>query len=260
MTITAKNISWSVKQKKILHDVSLKAEPGKHVAIIGPNGAGKTSLLRILAGEFSPKEGAIHYGKNTLSSLSLDELAKTRAVMSQHTEMHFPFTVAQIVAMGRFPHGKQPSKDDYTIMDQMMKACDIYHLRDQNSQTLSGGEQQRMHAARVLTQIWSNETKSKPRYLFLDEPVASLDIHHQLMLLNYLTALKKMNVGIISILHDLNLAARYADKILLLKDGKSFAYGNPKTVLTHENILASFAIDAIVQLHPTRNHPYILAA
>lgn len=230
--LKASNVHFCIRQRPIVDEVSLELNPGEILAILGPNGAGKSTFFKILSGELRCKHGAIGYNGHDIHRLKSKELAAVRAVMPQHTQVNFPFTVQEVVELGLI---STRAKDPSNLIHEVLEATNTFHLRDRVFNTLSGGEKQRVQLARVLVQIW--ETKPFPRYLLLDEPTSSLDIAQQHAVLKILKTLKSRNIGILVILHELNLAAQYADKIALLKDGAVAKAGTVEEVL-EEKILA----------------------
>jgi iron complex transport system ATP-binding protein len=244
--LTANNITFRVGNKVLISDISLSFAPGKLHLIIGPNGAGKSTLIKVLARLLRPQVGTVDYDGVDVSQTSELELAKRRAVLSQAVEVAFPLTVREVVLMGRYPHfGGRPAPTDHQIVDEVMEQFDVTEFSARNYQTLSGGERQRVNFARVLTQLWSDgrENESSRRYLFLDEPLTFLDIRHQIEFMNkvheFASAPDVVTVGVV---HDLNLAARFADHIVMLNEARVVASGTPVEVLTIERIRNVFGV------------------
>lgn len=233
--LKASNVHFCIRQRPIVDEVSLELNPGEILAILGPNGAGKSTFFKILSGEVRCKHGAIGYNGHDIHRLKSKELAEVRAVMPQHTQVNFPFTVQEVVELGLI---STKAKDPFKLIREVLEATNTIHLREQVFNTLSGGEKQRVQLARVLVQIWEN--KPFPRYLLLDEPTASLDIAQQHAVLKILKTLKSRNIGILVILHELNLAAQYADKIALLKNGVLAKAGTVEEVLDEEILAQVF--------------------
>ncbi len=179
--IQALNITYQAKEKTLLRNASLTLDNGKITAILGSNGAGKSTLLKCLSGGLTPTNGSIMLEDKALQTYPLRDLAKKRAVLSQSPEIGFPFTVLEIVLMGRAPHQQNPIKD-HEIAIEALQLVDAANLKDRLLPTLSGGEQQRVHLARVLAQLWEQQDC----YLFLDEPTSALDIKHQHQVLELL--------------------------------------------------------------------------
>lgn len=254
--IEAKNVSVAVGAKKILNDVSVEIKAGEVVVLLGANGAGKSTLLKAMCGDVKLTSGEIYLENRCLSAWNYHELARKRAVLSQHSTLNFPFTAQEVALLGRNPHIRgRESKKDLEIVSEALQLVEAAHLADQSFPTLSGGEQQRVHLARVLAQIWERQTE---RYLLLDEPVASLDLAHQHLTLQTARNFARENTAVLCVLHDLNLAAAYADKIMILQNGRVFACGKPWKVLKSEIIREVFGIDAIVTRHPKFDIPLIV--
>ncbi|MEM9885249.1 MAG: heme ABC transporter ATP-binding protein [Bacteroidota bacterium] len=249
--IKVQNISVHIGAKKILQDISLALHPKEVLAIIGANGAGKSTLLKAIAGQIQPKTGNIFLNERSVKDWKANELAQVRAVLSQHTQLSFSFKVLDTILLGRFPQrAKESSSQSRAIAYWALEKVNLTNKADQDIRTLSGGERQRAHFARILVQLYDNNTKAN-KYLLLDEPTASQDIaqQHHLLRLAELSA-KELGYGVLVILHDMNLAAQYADRIALLKDGKMITAGTPRSVLTPKNIKTAFDIDALVKKHP----------
>lgn len=257
MTLTAHNISVRIKDKMLIEDISILIEPGQLVVIIGPNGAGKSTLMRALAGDIKPQCGEVRMGNRLLTNWSTREVARVRAVLPQNSTLTFPFTVLQVVLMGRNPHIKGiESVQDYAIVRKALETAQIDHLENRIYTSLSGGERQRVQLARVISQIW--ETGAGQRYLLLDEPTNSLDLTHQHATLDLARKFAEQGVAVLAVLHDLNLAAQYADKIVLLHRGKHVITGTPTQVLTMEIIESVFDIPVMITDHPHLSCPLII--
>ena len=245
--LTATNITFRVGNKTLISGVSVSFAAGKLHLIIGPNGAGKSTLVKVLARLLRPQEGRVEYEEVDVSNASEAELAKRRAVLSQAVEVAFPLTVREVVMMGRYPHfGGRPGPADEKVVDEVMQHFDVTEFSERDYQTLSGGERQRVNFARVLAQLWrdgSSDGGSSCRYLFLDEPLTFLDIRHQI---DFLKKIRRFtdapDVVTVGVVHDLNLAARFADQIVLLDNGAVVANGTPTEVLTAERIEAVFDV------------------
>jgi len=244
--LTARNITLRVGKKSLISDISVSFAPGKLHMIIGPNGAGKSTLVKVLARLLRPQIGDVEYEGVDVSKTSEAKLAKCRAVLSQAIEVAFPLTVREVVMMGRYPHfGGRPGPTDERIVDEAMQHFDVTEFSQRDYQTLSGGERQRVNFARVLSQLWpdGSATAQSCRYLFLDEPLTFLDIRHQI---DFLRKIRKFTdspgVVTVGVVHDLNLAARFADQIVLLNHGRVVANGPAAEVLTAERIQAVFEV------------------
>ena len=257
--LKAEHICYSIGGKTLLNDISLAFEPGKMNLIIGPNGAGKSTLMRILSGQAKSDTGDVQYEDRNISAMKEAELATCRAVLSQNIEVAFPMQVHEIVMMGRYPHFRQaPSKIDREICGEAMKLFDVDALGNRNYMTLSGGEKQRVHFARVCAQIWDTG-QTGCRYLLLDEPLTFLDIHYQIDLMEKITAmLRNSSLVVAGVLHDLNLAIKYADNIVLMHEGTILAQGVRENVLTRENIKTAFRIEPDILRDELRDGFYLL--
>ena len=244
--IEAENISYKVGDKGILRDVSVRISGGEVTAVLGPNGAGKSTLIGCLTGSHRPQQGIVRMAGEPMEAYSLQELSRRRAVLSQSNPINFPFTALEVVSLGRSPYINDGSVGgDGEIAREALEAVDAGHLQDRIFPTLSGGEQQRVHFARALAQLWECEGG----HLFLDEPTASLDLKHQHQLLKLVRDLaRSRGFGVCVIMHDLNLAMRYALRAVLLKDGGVFAAGEVRETLTPGNIQSVFDVSAALAL------------
>ena len=229
--LNAKNIHFCIRQRPIVEQADISLQAGELLAVLGSNGAGKSTLLKILSGEISCKQGDIRYNGVSLSDYSSKALARVRAVMSQHSTLSFPYKAMEVVELGL---GNQTVSSPDELLREVMVETQTWELRDRQYGKLSGGEKQRVQLARVLIQIW--EIKPYPRYLLLDEPTSSMDIAQQHHVLQIVSRLKERNIGVLAIVHDLNLAAAYADNVALLKDGMICHQGATASVMTSENL------------------------
>jgi len=246
------DIDVSYGAKKILEAVSFYADRGEILGIIGPNGSGKTTLLKAMSRVVTPENGNIHLSGHNLGTFSFQELAQQVAVVPQEISISFDYTVREIVMMGRHPYiGRFASETarDLEICDRAMHLAKVTYLADSSVHEISGGERQRVLIARALTQ--------EPKILLLDEATSNLDISHQIEILNIVKGLTN-DITVISVFHDLNLAAYYCDRLIVLKDKKIVAVGEPNDVLTRELLDAVYGIDALVKPHPLTGKPYIL--
>jgi iron complex transport system ATP-binding protein len=252
--LEASNITFRVGDRALIYDVSVAFAPGRLHLIIGPNGAGKSTLIKVLARLLRPQTGRVEYEGVNVEKRGEAELAKRRAVLSQAIEIAFPLTVREVVMMGRYPHfGGRPGPIDERITDELMTLFDVTEFSARNYQTLSGGERQRVNFARVLAQLWradsppvsaSTPAVSSCRYLFLDEPLTFLDIHHQIAFMKKVRGFADApDVVTVGVVHDLNLAARFADRIILLNRGSIVAAGTPAEVLTADHIREVFCVE-----------------
>lgn len=225
--LVVRGISASLGRRAVLRDVSLAVAPGRTVAVVGPNGAGKTSLLRCLAGLLRPSSGSASLGGRDLLSLGDRERARWVAYLPQQAHVTFPFTALEVVLMGRHPHlgwRDAESPKDFDIAREALEETGALALSNRPVTQLSGGERRRVFFARALAQ--------QPRLLLLDEPTADQDLHHALLLLE--RARRGADTCVVAVLHDLNLAGRFADRMLLLHEGRIAAEGEPSEVLVPE--------------------------
>jgi iron complex transport system ATP-binding protein len=216
MTLATHGLGVAKGRAKLLRDVSVAFEPGRVTAVVGPNGAGKSTLLATLAGTQKPTDGSVTLDGVSLQRLGSAALAQRRAVLSQDFQVAFPFTVAEVVAMGRLPHELHA---DLQIVAQAMHAADIASLASRNVLTLSGGERQRVGLAKALAQVWAPVSGMGANWLLLDEPLAALDPVHQREVLRTVRRFAAEGGGIVMVLHDLELATSAADFVLVLKGG-----------------------------------------
>ena len=245
--IVANNITYKIGNKTILNDVSVTFAAGKINLILGPNGAGKSTLVKVICNQIKPQRGTIYYGKNNLKDSAIGQLAKIRAVLSQNTELAFPLKVKEVVMMGRYPHFQvNPREKDKNACTEAMRFFDVEAMADRDYLTLSGGEKQRVHFARVVSQIWYNDHEDC-RYLILDEPLTFLDVHYQFHFMHKLQDLMKQeNLVIVGVVHDLNLAAKFADHLVLLNKGNLLASGTKTEVLTKEHMKAAYRLEPVI--------------
>jgi len=262
--LQATNITFSVGQKRLIEDISVSFAAGQLHLIIGPNGAGKSTLIKVLARLLRPQVGGVEYEGIDVRDAREADLAKRRAVLSQAIEVAFPLSVREVVMMGRYPHfGGRPGPVDEKIVDEVLTHFDVTEFIDRDYQTLSGGERQRVNFARVLAQLWANQNgheatppKSRSRYLFLDEPLTFLDIRHQIDFMKKVQAFAgASDVVTVGVVHDLNLAARFADQIVLMDRGRVVASGSPAEVLTIDRIRNVFGVEpSFVSSHHSGLH------
>ncbi|MFF3015588.1 ABC transporter ATP-binding protein [Streptomyces sp. NPDC057939] len=241
--ITTTRLSWSVNGHRLLDDIEMEAHEGKTVGLLGPNGSGKSTLLRLLAGLRRPDTGTIRYDDTDLGDLGRRMLARRLAVVEQDVSAHHHVNVRQVVELGRTPfRGRFDAltEHDRRIVDAALRRADITDKQHRIWHTLSGGEKQRTQLARALAQ--------EPREILLDEPTNHLDIRHQLELLDLLATL---DATCVVALHDLNLAARYCDHVVVLDHGRVAAAGAPADVLTPDLIRSVYGVDVLVDREPT---------
>lgn len=256
--LKTENISYRIGNKLILNGISAEFKPGEFNMILGPNGSGKSSFLKIFSGEIKATEGTVLYNDQKITALKKEELAKHRAVMSQQPELSFPLMVEEVVMMGRYPHFTfNPNKKDETICAAVMERMNLELFKERNYLTLSGGEKQRVQYARVLAQVWEKPATGY-RYLFLDEPLTSLDINYQQEFLHIAKEFANNNTVLVAVMHDINLAIQYADKLFFLKQGELVAHGKPKEVLSEELIKKVFNVSSTIITNPVTNSPLVI--
>ncbi len=249
--LEARTVSYAVNGKALIAQVSLALQPGEVLVIVGPNGAGKTTLLNLLTGDLHPDQGEVLLDGVALQQISNREQARRRAVMRQRFSISFPFTAMEVVLMGRHPHLQQRERnDDVAIARQALACTQALPFETRTFPTLSGGEQTLVTLARVLAQT--------APILLLDEPTAALDLRHQHTILRLTRAVAAAGGSVLAILHDLNLAATYADRIGLLSNGQLVALGTPWEVLNAPQLTAVYQVQVVVQAHPTLATPLVL--
>ena len=256
MSMCAENISLHRSGFDLLRHVSMTVEAGKVTAIVGPNGAGKSSLLRVLTGEMQASKGRVLLNGRTLSQWPIIERAQLLAVLPQHTTLNFPFTANEVVGLGRIPH-QTGSATDAEIVAQALKLVDAQYLQKRFYTQMSGGEKQRVQLARVLAQIWQ-PCPGEEQFLVLDEPTSAFDLAHQKLTLDIVRQLAARGVGAVMVLHDLNLAARCADNLVVFDGGLIAAQGSPEEILTEQLIQQVFGVKAIIDRHPTTHKPLVI--
>lgn len=238
------NATLSIKDVTLFSEISFDLNAGEILTIVGPNGAGKSSLLKALASDHIISKGEIQLSGVCASEIPLAERARTLAVLPQLSLLNFPYTVEEVVSLGRIPHSTGFSYDKAVVLEAMER-LDISHLSQRLYTQLSGGEKQRAQLARVMVQIWPSDTP-KERILMLDEPTTALDLGHQQQLMTCLREFTCQGVGVLMVLHDINLAIRYSDRILALKDGRCLAAGTPLQIAT-ESVMSSL-FDANIKI------------
>lgn len=245
--LRVESISYKIDNRHLLKDITFSIRKGEMVAILGANGAGKSTLMKILCREKQPSEGRVVYDAKNLNDYSAKELAGKRATLYQQNTVSLAFTVQEIVLMGRY--GKEAPNTylaDQLALKETMEICGICHLADRSMLTLSGGEQQRVHLARVLSQVWDN----KEALLLLDEPISNMDMLYQHQTLAIANSLAKKGFMVVCVLHEINLAAQYADRVIMLKGGRKWWDGAPEEVFTSRNIFTAFGVHTQVQTDP----------
>ena len=256
--IRASNVDVFIGRKQILHGIDFEAAPQEFTAIVGPNGSGKSTFLKALSGELD-HDGDISINGVALETLKPWQAASRRAVMAQQTTLSFPFTVREIVQLGLTGgfSGARPGEIEH-LPERALEAVDLTGFAGRYYQELSGGEQQRVQLARVLCQVWAPVLNGQPRFLFLDEPVSSLDIKHQIAIMRVARNYAKRGGGVIAVLHDLNLMSMFADKVSVFHKGRIAAAGTPQEVLTDRLVETVFDCSLRVGVPPADGAPFIL--
>jgi len=253
--IEAVSVSVRIGSKILLNDVSFALEPGSTVALVGPNGAGKSTLLRALAGELKPSSGNVRLKGQPVSAYPARVLSLHRAVLSQSITVTFPFTVAEIVQMGA---GERTGPSVTALADNALAEVELSDFGDRIITTLSGGEQQRAHLARVLVQLACGEAAHGPGILLLDEPTASLDLKHQLDVLETARRCAARGITVVAILHDLNLAALFGQRVIVLDRGRIAGDGSPRETITDEMLTSIFGVTGAVGHAAASGLPHVL--
>lgn len=252
--IVSQNLSFHYDSEKVLEDLSFSIQPGEVIGILGPNGTGKTTLLKILLGLLKNYKGSVTWNGHEIRSLSRSERSSQAAFVPQQEDFLFPFTVRDIVLMGRATREKRwgfETREDLIAADRAIAWTDLNAVQSRSILSLSGGERQRVLVARALAQ----ETSC----LILDEPTAHLDIKHQMDMMERLQRLnREKGMTILMSLHDINMASLYCGKILLLKEGKVFAFGAPREVITSAHLQAVYETSFSVSVGAKTGKPYSL--
>jgi iron complex transport system ATP-binding protein len=257
--VEAEGVGFRAGGRELISGISARFEAGLLHLIIGANGAGKSTLIKVLARLQRPHTGQVRYSGQDVTAAPERDLAKHRAVLSQAIDVAFPLTVREVVMMGRYPHfGTRPAAHDFAIVDEVMAFFEVTDMAERSYPTLSGGEKQRVNFARVLAQVW-RPMPGRERVLFLDEPLTFLDIRHQIDFMKKVRATTEAgDMVVIGVVHDLNLAARFADRLVLLDHGRVAAAGPGPEVLTPGNIKQAFGIEPIVTSIPGTSGPHLI--
>ena len=257
MSIQTKSISYAVGQKKILKDISLEIKPGEVTTIIGPNGSGKSTLLKIISGDFEEMSGKVFYDETKLTSISLKRRAQLRSVMSQSQMIMFDYNVKDILSMGWLGFENAENLDAYDeVLKKIVDECSITSLLDRKFNVLSGGEQRRVHFARTLLQLNYEDNFSTNKYLFLDEPTANLDLRWEVKLMRIIKKIAKKGIGVFLVLHNLDLAFNFSDKVALLNNGMLHSFGSVKDVFQDDTLSDIYGIDVKVDFKNSRVNYY----
>lgn len=253
MSIEIRNASLTLGNKVLLDNFSAQFASGELTVILGPNGTGKSSLLKLLSGEWRTDGELSYYGK-TANQWTPEKLAASMGILPQSSSLNFAFTVREVVELGGLTL-TATQQEISAIASEKMAQTDVLHLAERLYPSLSGGEKQRVHLARVLTQLAKSP---QPPILMLDEPTSALDIAHQHRTLGLAKQLASGGSAVIAVIHDLNLAAQYADKIMMLNGGKMAAQGTPEQVLKPSVIKAVYNWPVHIIPHPVNHHPVVI--
>ncbi|MGR3621082.1 heme ABC transporter ATP-binding protein [Pseudophaeobacter sp.] len=254
MTLQARNISVKLGRRRVLAGVDFSASAGRVTAIVGPNGSGKTTLLRSITGEVA-HQGEVRLNGADVANLQPWQLAAIRAVQPQSSSIAFPFNVLEIVRLGL---SAGLSAADSSVPMKALQAVGLNRFAGRMYQGLSGGEQQRVQLARVITQVWEPVVDGIPRWLILDEPVASLDIGHQFTVMDLARDYAARGGGVVAVMHDLNLTAMFADYVVLMETGQIATTGSPAEVLTDETLARTYGCAVPVNTTPPAQIPFLL--
>lgn len=255
--LQCQSISVAIGSRHLLKDVSFYARAGEFTIIVGPNGAGKSTLLKVLSGEIRPVEGHVSYNGEPVTRMRPAQLAKCRAVLPQSVTLAFSLTVEEVVRLGVEAAGVRRSAQA-SLCEAVLGEVGLGGWGTRLYQDLSGGEQQRVQFARVLAQVPMPVVNGQPRFLLLDEPTSSLDIRHQIDLLERARRHAREGGGVVAIVHDLNLAAEFADRITVMSEGRTAASGSPGETLDDATISKVFGISGIVGTLPPPAMPFVL--
>ncbi len=241
--ITLKNLHWSYGEQEILREISQNIRRNCFTGILGPNGSGKTTMLRLMMRILHPEKNTVYCQGKEIHNYPRKELSKKVGTVPQHTDNSYPFSVYEMVMMGRYPHKKRLeglTSEDHEIVRSSLERTQVYHLRHHAIHEVSGGELQRVIISRALAQ--------EPAILALDEPTSHLDPKHQLSILGLLRDLvTQEEISVICVLHDLNSAMRFSDQAVMIHGGRIAYAGTPESVLTPEHIKEVYGVDALVQ-------------
>lgn len=254
--LQASKISYSHKKFTILEGIDVSVQYGELLVIVGPNGAGKSTLLSMLANELGKNEDPVFFKKKTFEEWDEKELPYNKAKFSQNNSHDIPLSVKDVVMMGRYPYfNSMPRKEDHEAAFAGMEATDVALLKERDYNSLSGGEKQRVHLARVLAQL---DNGISHKLAFFDEPLNNLDILHQHKILHTIKNFTRQGNTAVLVLHDLNLAAQFADTVMLLKKGKIVAHDVPGKVFTKEIISRVYNFPCTICPNPINKNPLII--
>jgi len=251
MTLQLREVSFRIDSKLLLSNINISIQPAKIVSFIGPNGAGKTTLLRVASGALSAP--GVTLESKPLKALTPEGRARKFAFLNQTSELNFPFKCLEVLHLGRIPH-RTSRRCNERIVEEVINSLSLDKLVDRIYTTMSGGEKQRVQIGRILCQVWDNIDSA---FVFFDEPTAELDLAHQLRFFDTVKMLAARGASISLVLHDINLASRFSDELILLKSGKILAMGSPREVVTRANIRDAFSVQA--EVHHLSCRPIVQA-
>jgi len=258
MSLKMNSVSVYASGTRLISNISMECETGSVVGILGENGAGKSTVLNSLSGANVPDAGRVTLSDQLISRYSLTELASRRAVLPQSSDLSFPLNAIEVVrlalSMASYPYQKQDA-----LLMRCLNQFGVSHLADRSYPNLSGGEKQRIQLARVLAQLkcHSSNERTDDQFLLLDEPISALDLHQQFKTMRHIRELTKDGIGVVVILHDLNLASMFCDHLIILKEGTLLTQGTPHDVITTNTINQAFDIDVDIALHPDTRTPFL---
>lgn len=257
--VEARALGFRTSGKTLVEDASLSLEPGTTTILIGPNGAGKSTLLKLMTGELRPSGGEVSIDGQPFAAVPAWKLACQRAVMAQHARLVFPFSVYEVARLGVDGVGRALTRQRReAVVAECLSAAGVLDLAGRRYQTLSGGEQQRVQFARALCQLEAGRSVAGRQALFLDEPIASLDLCHQLALLDMARSIAARGVAVLIVLHDLNLAVTYADRLVVMDRGRIIAQGEPAATLDDALLRQVFKVELSLSRAPSPGLPFLL--
>lgn len=242
---------------EVLQPLTTTVKPAQVTVVAGPNGAGKSTLLKLLTREIRPSRGTVRLDGRALAAYTAQELSHRRAVLPQSSQLAFPFKVVEVARIGLHAAGAEYSDTADLVLD-MLRDVGLAGYADRFYHQLSGGERQRVHLARVLCQLESARAGKESQYLLLDEPTSSLDLKHQIEVLKIARQYSRRGVGVLAVLHDLNMSALFADRLIVLNNGAVAADGPPGDVITSEMVQSVFDVPLQVSEMPIGNTPFVL--
>lgn len=253
--VDLKQVSYQVKEKSILESIDLKIQPHSVSAVVGPNGAGKSTLLSLLSREIGDGKN-ISFKGEALKNWKITELSRQKAKFSQDHNASIPLKVGEVVMMGRYPYFKnRPRPEDFAVTKNLMRQMEILGMQNRDYKSLSGGEKQRVHLARVFSQL---ENKDGSHLLLLDEPLNNLDVKHQHRLMNLIENFAARGNAVVVVMHDLNLTARFAHQIILMKNGKILSCDTPKEIFREELIGEAYDFSCQIFKNPVDHQPTVV--